>query len=57
MSSQESLVTEVEDSDVSWTESQMSSGQSQSQSQGEAKKTKLSSNYIVNICALLSLFQ
>jgi hypothetical protein len=53
-------VTEVEDSDKSWTPSQMSENMSQSQSQSQKKgkkKKKCHKNYFVNLCSLLTLFQ
>jgi hypothetical protein len=58
MSSQRSDVTEVDDSDKSWTPSQMSENLSQSQSQKKGKKKKeCRKNYVVNLCSLLTLFQ
>jgi hypothetical protein len=60
MSSQRSDVTEVDDSDKSWTPSQMSENLSQSQSQSQKKgkkKKECRKNYVVNLCSLLTLFQ
>ncbi len=49
-------MTEVEDSDKSWTPSQMSENMSQSQSQKKGKKKReYHKNYFVNLCSLLML--
>ncbi len=46
-------VTEVEDSDKSWTPSHMSENLSQSQKKGKKKKD-CHKNYFVNLCSLLT---